>query len=73
MFNLFRRKKAEPEETRSTGGYTAQIIGAREAWIAGQSGLADATATVQGAVSLWEGGMALADVSGTTMWIGMED
>jgi phage portal protein BeeE len=60
-------KRRDKTETRNTGGYTAQIIGAREQWIAGQSGLAETTATVQGAVSLWEGAMAAADVSGAPM------
>jgi len=60
-------KRKDKTETRNTGGYTAQIIGAREQWIAGQSGLGELTATVQGAVSLWEGAMAAADVEGTTM------
>jgi len=48
MFNFWKKPK---EEKRTQGGYTAQIIGAREQWIAGQSGLAETTATVQGAVS----------------------
>jgi len=55
-------------ETRSSGaGYTHQVIAAREAYISGASGLAELTATVQGCVSLWEGGMALADVQGTDL------
>ncbi len=64
MFNFWRKPK---QEKRSTGGYTAQIIGAREAYIAGIDGLADTTATVQGAVSLWEAALAASDVQGTTM------
>ena len=67
IFDLFRRKP-EPVEARSSGaGYTAQIITAREAFISGRSGIAELTATVQGAVSLWEGAMAAADVEGTDM------
>lgn len=55
-------------ETRSSGsGYTAEIMAAREAYISGRSGIAELTATVQGAVTLWEGGLSLADVSGTEM------
>lgn len=46
IFDLFKRKEPQTE-TRATGGYTAQLIGAREAWIAGRDGLADTTATVQ--------------------------
>ncbi|MEQ9260939.1 MAG: phage portal protein [Roseovarius sp.] len=69
MFNLFKRKKPQPEETRSisTGGFTAQVIGAREQWISGQSGLGELTATVQSAVSRWEGALSAADVDGTTL------
>lgn len=60
----FNRKKTD--ETRSTGsGYTASIMAAREAYVSGQRGLGELTATAQAAVSLWEGGLGLADVSGT--------
>lgn len=56
-------------ETRSASstGYTSQIMAAREAYIAGRAGLGDLTSTVQTCVSLWEGGMALADVGGTDL------
>ncbi len=56
-------------ETRSASntGYTTQIMAAREAYIAGRLGTGDLTATVQTCVSLWESGMALADVGGTTL------
>lgn len=64
----FRKKQAVEAETRSSGsGYTAEIMAAREAYISGRSGIAELTATVQGAVTLWEGGLSLADVSGTAM------
>lgn len=60
------KSKAQAVETRSSGsGYTSQIIAAREAYITGRDGVAELTATVQGAVSLWEAGLSLADVSGT--------
>ncbi|MBL3571950.1 phage portal protein [Rhodovulum sp. BSW8] len=59
--------KRKPVETRSSTGYTAQLIGARQAYIAGVSGLAELTATVQGCVALWEGGLSLADVQGTDL------
>lgn len=56
-------------ETRSAAGtgYTAQIMAAREAYVSGRLGLGDLTATVQTCVSLWESGLALADVSGTNL------
>jgi len=62
-------KRADKQEQRSYtgGGYTADIMAARSSWITGQTGIAELTATVQGAVSLWEGAMALADVDGADM------
>ena len=66
MFGWFKRKPAV--ETRASGaGYTSLIMAARESYIAGSSGLAELTATVQGCVSLWEGAFALADVTGTDL------
>ncbi|WP_368484668.1 phage portal protein [Salipiger sp. HF18] len=65
--DLFRRKVPDTE-TRSSGtGYTAAIMAAREAYISGASGLAELTATAQTCVSLWEGGLSLADVTGTDL------
>ena len=66
MFNLFKRKEPQVEK-RNVGGYTAQLIGAREAWIAGRDGVADTTATVQGCISLWENALAASDVMGTDL------
>jgi hypothetical protein len=55
-------------ETRASGtGYTAQVIEARDSYIAGRRGLAELTATAQGCVSLWEGGLSQADVTGTAL------
>lgn len=64
MFGFLRRK---PEQRASAGGYTAQLMAMREAYIGGRSGVAELTATVQGCVTLWEGGLSLADVDGTDM------
>lgn len=65
ILDIFRRK---PVETRASGGdYTAQIISARQSFIAGASGLGELTATVQSAVSLWENGLSIADVTGTDL------
>lgn len=67
IFDLFRRK-ADPVETRASGtGYTSLVMQAREAFITGRGGIAELTATVQGAVTLWEGGLSLADVEGTDL------
>lgn len=64
----FFRRKADPVETRSSGaGYTAEIMAARDSYLAGRTGLGELTATVQSCVSLWEGAMALADVQGTDL------
>lgn len=70
IMDLFRRNvgKSHNNETRSMGtGYTAEIMAARESYIAGRTGLGDLTATVQTCVSLWEGAFTLADVQGTDL------
>ena len=55
-------------ETRSSGtGYTTQLMQARADYIGGVDGVAELTGTVQGCVSLWEGGLSLADVDGTDL------
>ncbi|MEL6323012.1 MAG: phage portal protein [Pseudomonadota bacterium] len=60
--------KLRPIEVRSSGsGYTAQVMAARDSFISGRRGVAELTATVQSCVSLWEGGFAMADVSGTEL------
>ncbi len=60
--------KKEKPETRSAGsGFTAEIMAAREAYVSGRRGIGDLTATVQSCVSLWEGGLSLADVTGTDL------
>lgn len=62
------KNKLRPIETRSSGGgYTAQVMAARDSYISGRSGVAELTATVQSCVSLWEGGFAMADVTGTDL------
>lgn len=65
FMDLFKRK---PVEVRSSGrGYTSQLIQARAAYITGASALGELTGAVQACVSLWEGGLGLADVKGTDM------
>lgn len=60
--------RTETVERRSSGtGYSAEIIAARQSYIAGRSGLGELTATVQTAVGLWESGFALAAVTGTDL------
>lgn len=54
-------------ETRSSAGYTASIIAARASYLSGVAGLGELTATVQSCVTLWEGGLSLADVNGTDL------
>ncbi|MEY8838077.1 hypothetical protein AB9K41_03440, partial [Cribrihabitans sp. XS_ASV171] len=61
-------KRKEKIETRATGsGFTAEIMAAREAYVSGRRGIAELTATVSGAVTMWEGGLGLADVEGTDL------
>lgn len=56
------------EETRAAGsGFTAEIMAARESYISGARGIGELTATVQACASLWEGALAAADVTGTTL------
>lgn len=60
--------KAQPVEKRaSASGFTAEIMAAREAYISGSRGIAELTATAQTCIGLWEGGLGLADVSGTDL------
>jgi len=63
----FKRKSQTETRSASGTGYTAQIMAARESYISGGSGVGELTATVQSCVTLWESGLALADVSGTTL------
>ncbi|MFO1139155.1 MAG: hypothetical protein U1E41_08780 [Paracoccus sp. (in: a-proteobacteria)] len=65
LMDLFRRKPLEARAVQP--GYTAALMAAREAWIAGGAGLAELTAAVQASVSLWESGLSLADVTGTDL------
>jgi hypothetical protein len=68
MFGWLMRRTAPEVETRSTGpGYTAQLMALRQSYIGGANGVAELTAVVQGSVSLWEGGLCLADVRGTDL------
>lgn len=60
------KRKAETRAA-SGAGYTAQMIQARTAYITGTNGRAELTATVQGAVTLWENGLSVADVTGTDL------
>lgn len=64
FMDIFRRR---PIETRSTSGFTAEVITARQSYIAGASGIGELTATVQSCVSLWEAGLSLADVDGADL------
>ena len=61
-------RRREVSETRSaSSGFTAEVLAAREAYISGARGIGELTATVQAAVALWENGLSMADVEGTTM------
>lgn len=60
----FRRK---PETRASGSGFTSMVMEARESFITGKLGIAEATAAAQSCISLWEGGLAQAEVDGTDM------
>lgn len=66
----FRKREiaaTEPVEMRSSmSGFKAELMSARESYISGRRGIAELTAVVQSSVSLWEAGLASADVVGTT-------
>jgi hypothetical protein len=61
------KRKREIETRSAASGFTAEVIAAREAYVSGQRGIAELTATVQSAVTLWEGALSIADVSGTDL------
>lgn len=62
-WQFWRRPKIE---TRSSGtGYIAQIIAARDSYVSGRTGIGELTATAQSCITLCEGGLSLADVTGT--------
>jgi hypothetical protein len=65
MFGWFKKDKIEKRSAAS--GFTAEIIAARESYVSGRRGIGELTATVQACVSLWEGGLSLADVDGTEL------
>ena len=54
-------------ETRSTGGYTALAMLARQEAIAGHRGAAEAVAAVQACIALWANSLCRADVKGTDL------
>ena len=54
-----------PEKRSAASGFTAEVMAARQSYIAGRSGIADLTATAQSCISLWESGFAIAAVTGT--------
>ena len=58
-------QKEKLEKRSAASGFTAEIIAARESYISGRRGIGELTATVQSCISLWEGGLSIADVSGT--------
>ena len=61
----WQRKKIETRASAS--GFTAELVAARESYISGRRGIGELTATVQSCVTLWEGALALTDVTGTDL------
>lgn len=60
-------RKMEGDVDGGGTGYTAELIAARESYLAGASGLAELTGTAQTCVSLWEHAFQAGDVTGTAM------
>ncbi len=58
-------KKDKPEQRSAMQGFTAELLAARESYLAGRSGVGELTATVQSCVSLWEHSLSIAEISGT--------
>ena len=67
LLNMFRRKEPAMEARSAMSGFTAELMAARESYISGRRGVAELTGTAQMCVSLWESGLALADVDGTQL------
>lgn len=63
----FKRRAPAQERRASASGFTAEIMAARESYIAGRRGIGELTATVQSCISLWEGGLSIAQVDGAPM------
>ncbi len=63
----FKQKQAPVEQRSSGGGYTHDLMMHRAAYVAGRTGTGDLTATVQTCVALWESGLSMADVDGTSI------
>lgn len=68
MIKWLKSRLAGKTETRAAGmGFTSEIMAAREAYIAGRSGIGELTATVQSCIGLWESGLSIADVTGSDL------
>lgn len=71
MFGWLKRTlgghRPEVETRASASGFTHEVMAARESYLAGRTGIADLTATAQTCITLWENGLGLADVTGTTL------
>lgn len=60
-------RKPKTETRAAASGFTAEIMAARESYIAGTRGIAELTATAQSCISMWENGFTVADVDGAPM------
>lgn len=61
----FKKKEPQLEQRSAMQGFTAELMAARESYLAGRSGVGELTGCVQSCVSLWEHGLSIAEVSGT--------
>ncbi|MEM9432050.1 MAG: hypothetical protein AAGA32_21665 [Pseudomonadota bacterium] len=60
-------QKPKVKNRAAASGFTSEIMAARKSYISGRRGIAELTATAQSCISLWEGGLSLADVEGTDL------
>jgi len=67
MMDRLRRLFRRETRAASAGGFTAEVIAARDSYITGRRGIGELTAAVQGCVGYWENGLALADVQGSSL------
>lgn len=60
-------QKKQIEKRAIASSATAEIMAARESYITGRRGIGELTATAQACISLWEGGLSIAQVGSAPM------
>jgi hypothetical protein len=67
LISRIMRRGAKVETRAAASGFTAELMAARESYIAGRRGIAELTGTAQACIGLWEAALTLADVTGTDL------